>query len=72
MIKLLIIPIFTVLSLAAAQDEFFQPGYSIGGYGELHWNQVFDDIGDGWSSPVRFQSPVKISGEVRVRAQKIQ
>lgn len=25
-------------TLVAAQDDFFEPGYSIGGYGELHYN----------------------------------
>ena len=25
-------------NLNIAQDEFFEPGYSIGGYGELHYN----------------------------------
>ncbi len=29
-----------VFSLIMAQDDFFEPGYSIGGYGELHYNRV--------------------------------
>ena len=31
------------LNIALSQDEFFTPGYSIGGYGELHWNQAFEE-----------------------------
>ena len=31
-----------MLTAGIGQDEFFTPGYSIGGYGELHWNQEFD------------------------------
>lgn len=40
----LIIGLLTIISLniALSQDEFFTPGYSIGGYGELHWNQNFN------------------------------
>ena len=29
-----------------AQDDFFEPGYSIGGYGELHWNRELDKDGE--------------------------
>ena len=29
-----------------AQDDFFNPGYSIGGYGELHWNRELDKDGE--------------------------
>ncbi len=29
-----------VFSLIMAQDDFFEPGFSIGGYGELHYNRV--------------------------------
>jgi len=28
-----------------AQNDFFEPGYSIGGYGELHWNREMDKDG---------------------------
>ena len=28
------------------QDDFFEPGYSIGGYGELHWNRELDKDGE--------------------------
>ena len=28
-----------------AQDDFFDPGYSIGGYGELHWNRELNKDG---------------------------
>ena len=39
-------PIFTIvfwviITMTIAQDEFFQPGSSIGGYGELHWNKAY-------------------------------
>ena len=33
---------FTFLSA----DEFFEPSSKIGGYGELHWNQQYDENGD--------------------------
>ncbi len=29
-----------------SQDEFFEPGHTIGGYGELHWNQNWDADGN--------------------------
>jgi hypothetical protein len=29
-----------VFSLIIAQDDFFEPGFSIGGYGELHYNRA--------------------------------
>ena len=32
--------------MAIAQDEFFQPGSSLGGYGELHWNKATDADGN--------------------------
>ena len=40
-----IIKILSVISaIIFAQDDFFEPGYSIGGYGELHYNQ--SKVGD--------------------------
>ena len=38
MIRILIVII--IATLAMAQDDFFQPGYTIGGYGELHYNRA--------------------------------
>lgn len=35
-----------IVTAGIAQDEFFTPGYSIGGYGELHWNQEFEIEGE--------------------------
>ena len=35
-----------IITMAIAQDEFFQPGSSIGGYGELHWNKANDADGN--------------------------
>ena len=32
--------------MAIAQDEFFQPGSLLGGYGELHWNKTADADGN--------------------------
>ena len=29
-----------------AQDDFFEPDHTIGGYGELHWNQEMNNDGD--------------------------
>ena len=37
MIRILFVMI--IATLAMAQDDFFQPGYTIGGYGELHYNR---------------------------------
>jgi len=38
MIRMLFVII--IATLAMAQDDFFQPGYTIGGYGELHYNRA--------------------------------
>ncbi len=38
MIRMLCVMI--IATLAMAQDDFFQPGYTIGGYGELHYNRT--------------------------------
>ena len=41
--------LFSILFLIMvlnAQDDFFNPGYSIGGYGELHWNRELDKDGE--------------------------
>ena len=38
MIQILFLMI--IATLAMAQDDFFQPGYTIGGYGELHYNRA--------------------------------
>ncbi len=35
-------------------DEFFTPGYSIGGYGELHWNQAYDNEGEQTKNQLDF------------------
>ena len=32
--------VMIIATLAMAQDDFFQPGYTIGGYGELHYNRT--------------------------------
>ena len=38
MIRILFVMI--IATVAMAQDDFFQPGYTIGGYGELHYNRA--------------------------------
>ena len=38
--------ILFLIMVLNAQDEFFEPGYSIGGYGELHWNRELDKDGE--------------------------
>ena len=41
--------LFSILFLIMvlnAQDDFFEPVYSIGGYGELHWNRELDKDGE--------------------------
>ena len=40
------IVLLSIFSLAIAQDGFFQPGSSIGGYGEMHWNKANDADGN--------------------------
>ena len=52
-------PIFTIvfwviITMAIAQDEFFQPGFSIGGYGELHWNKAYNVDGNETSNKLDF------------------
>jgi len=45
--KLLRLFLMLLLSMFLnAQDEFFEPGYYIGGYGELHWNRELDKDGE--------------------------
>ena len=38
--------ILIAFTLLMAQDDFFEPGYLIGGYGELHWNRELDKDGE--------------------------
>ena len=40
------ITLMSIFSMAIAQDEFFQPGSLLGGYGELHWNKAADADGN--------------------------
>ena len=40
------ITLMSIFSMAIAQDEFFQPGSLLGGYGELHWNKANDADGN--------------------------
>ena len=74
----LLIGLLTIITfnIALSQDEFFTPGYSIGGYGELHWNQAFEDdeqtkntmdfhrfiiyYGYNWSEKWSFKSEVEL------------
>ena len=32
--------VMIMMTISMAQDDFFQPGYTIGGYGELHYNRA--------------------------------
>ena len=38
--KRILIMAVAAVSIIFAQDDFFEPGYSIGGYGELHYNRA--------------------------------
>ena len=38
--------LFLTIKAIMAQDFFFEPSHSIGGYGELHWNQEINNDGD--------------------------
>tara|TARA_Y100000588_G_scaffold209987_2_gene223879 strand:+ start:676 stop:1746 length:1071 start_codon:yes stop_codon:yes gene_type:complete len=51
--KVLLFALLTA-TLAMAQDEFFEPGSSIGGYGELHWNQAWDVDGNKTKNTLDF------------------
>jgi len=44
LLRLLSILLFSMV--LNAQDDFFEPGYTIGGYGELHWNKASDSDGN--------------------------
>ena len=49
--------LFSILVLIIAlnaQDDFFEPGYSIGGYGELHWNLELDKDGETTKNQMDF------------------
>ena len=48
------IVLLAIFSLALAQDEFFQPSSSIGGYGELHWNKANDIDGNQTKNTMDF------------------
>ena len=48
------ITLLSIFSLTFAQDEFFQPGSSIGGYGELHWNKANDPKGNSTKNTLDF------------------
>ena len=50
---------FGIINMAIAQDEFFQPGSTIGGYGELHWNKAND--ADGNSTKIPWISTASLS-----------
>ena len=45
---------FGIINMAIAQDEFFQPGSTIGGYGELHWNKANDADGNSTKNTMDF------------------
>ena len=52
-----LIHLFSILLLMMvlnAQDDFFEPGYSIGGYGELHWNRELDKNGETTENQMDF------------------
>ena len=49
--------LFSILLLMMAlnaQDDFFESYYSIGGYGELHWNQELDKDGETTKNQMDF------------------
>jgi len=45
---------FGLINMAIAQDEFFQPGSTIGGYGELHWNKASNADGESIKNTMDF------------------
>jgi len=48
--------------LAFCEDEFFEPGFTFGGYGELHWNQEHDENGGIVESTLDFHRFVLFYG----------
>jgi hypothetical protein len=75
-VKHILILAIAAFCLIMAQDDFFEPGYSIGGYGELHYNraQTGDDeatttldfhrfiiyYGYSWTEKWSFKSEVEL------------
>ena len=51
--KYIYIIILTIGSIIA-QDNFFEPTHTIGGYGELHWNQEMNNDGDKTENQLDF------------------
>ena len=49
-----IIILILAISVVFTQDDFFEPGYTIGGYGELHWNQEMNNNGNKTKSQLDF------------------
>ena len=43
-----------IFTLIYADDDFFEPDYSIGGYGELHWNKAADEDGNSTENKMDF------------------
>ncbi len=49
-----IIILILAIGVVFTQDDFFEPGYTLGGYGELHWNQAMDNNGNKTKSQLDF------------------
>jgi hypothetical protein len=60
--KLIIVMSMVICGLAFGEDEFFKPGFTLGGYGELHWNQKFDENGDNVKNKLDFHRFVLFYG----------
>jgi len=52
----------STIFILVAQDDFFEPGYSIGGYGEIHWNQEMDKDGNKTKNKLDFHRFVLFFG----------
>ena len=52
--KIFLIVCVVITTTAIAEDGFFHPGYSIGGYGELHWNKANDSDGNSTKNQMDF------------------
>jgi len=46
--------LISIFSIIYAQDDFFEPRYDIGGYGELHWNKAADKDGNSTKNNMDF------------------
>ena len=52
--KILFFILISFGTILNGQDDFFESGYSIGGYGELHWNRELNQDGETTKNQMDF------------------